>query len=240
MVDQTADEALAEYKLKLGDDFGELYHHCLQHLWDIVAIWDQHETLFGNQERVDLMNATGGMLAYNIERLFLQGVVSGITRLLDPEQSMGSKGKDNLTLRALPKFCNSPCKSVVDGILAQLESNSSGLREIRNKVLAHNDYSHVTTTVAALEYGTRAEITALLVAMHSILETIAVHHLNSTLGLRPIGNETALTHLHFLQRGQAGRAKELHDFENNRIGWQDFEKLETWLQINEKEENRYK
>jgi hypothetical protein len=236
MIYRTADEALANYKLALGEDFGVLYYHLHQYFRDTVIIWDQHETLFGSQERVELMNETGPALAYNIERLFLQSVVSGIARLIDPEKSIG---RSNLTIKSLPKHCSTACTLAIEPLIKRIETDFAKLKEVRNKILAHNDYELATEKSAPLNYGTRAEITQLLKTIHSIFEAIEGHYFNSSFALLPLGNEDSFAHLHFLQRGRAAKATELEKVKNGSINWQDIEKIEPWLQEDKNEARRY-
>jgi len=83
LTSRTADEALEEYKLKMGEELGTLFHHVLQELCWISSVWDVHEVLFDTPQSVELMNKSSGSFAQKLQIVFFEYTVLGICRLLD-------------------------------------------------------------------------------------------------------------------------------------------------------------
>jgi AbiU2 len=152
----TAAEVLETCKSKMGVELGITFHFCRQHLFDLSSVWDQHETLFQNKERVEVLNKTGGLLSFNIQRLFYRYVLLGMMRLLDPEKTMGRK---NLVLELLLRLANEKCRTPAEKIFSEIKNKTNELSAVRNKILAHNDYDVATKQQADLNIGSRLLIT---------------------------------------------------------------------------------
>ena len=45
----------------LGNAYGSALHYCKHELWNVSESWDRYETLFGSNERVEILNAGSAM-----------------------------------------------------------------------------------------------------------------------------------------------------------------------------------
>jgi hypothetical protein len=236
MSNQTAAEVLANCKAKMGDELGEAFHFCRQKLFDLSAIWDQHETLFQNKERIDVLNRAGSFLSYNIQRLFYRDVLLGLMRLLDPIEINRRK---NLVLDLLLDLSNERCRASAAAILAPLKEQTKELVAARNKILAHNDYDVSTNKRADLNFGSRVLITNSFRAILKFLNVFEHEYLESQTIIVPMGNHSALQHLHYLDQGLRIRTRIESDVKSGVSDWVEFRRPPDWLLLSENEEERY-
>ena len=234
---QSAEEQLQDYKAKMGDELGTVFHHCRQNFLNITVLWDEFVTLFGIPERVALMNEAGSRLAHDIFWQFLNGVTLGITRLLDPPET----GKfRNLTLARLGELCPQSISTEVGRQLAEIENSSVTFRALRDKIIAHNDVDHAMGRAQTLQYASRRDITVVLKKILELLNTIDFHFTKSITHIMPMGNRHAFDHLLSLHRGALIKKEVLaslssHDLSlANKYDWPEF-LIET-----EEERNRYR
>lgn len=232
----TAEETLARHKLKMGDDIGECYHFCAQFVFDLVLTWDQHETLFFNEGRVELLNSIDGLLAINIQRHFYNAVVMGLCRLTDREQV---NGKSILSFSRLSSLCAAACGPDLLPMMTKLHSLSVQIRHARNNILAHNNYDVSARKVRAPSLGSRAEVASILQLMVEILNKVLLHYEESNLGLFPMGNNGAFSLLYYLYFGRkhVGEIKSRARAE----GWKTLREVEapSWLVLGKDERDRY-
>ncbi len=237
MANQSAAEQLSHFKLTMGEELGEAFHFCRQHMFDLTITWDQSETLFGNQERTDILNKTGGSLAYNIRRHFHGIVVLGIMRLMDPPKT---RKKKNLVLKLLPLLCDDNCRNLATPILQKLDGYSTVLTDARNKVLAHNDYDYHTGDARNLSQGSRAQITEIFRTILEFLNVFEYHYCKSNTAIFPMGNHDAALHLHYIDQGLRIAALVEAEVKAGKSDWLEFRTPVTWLQLSEKESQRYR
>jgi hypothetical protein len=234
---QTAEEALKSHRAKMGDQIGETYHYCLNEVCDLSITWDQHETLFQNKERVEILNRTSGLLAHSIQRHFFNAVVMGLSRLTDlPVVS----GKDTLTIFRLSSLCSNIGELKLTDLTVELEDRMKDLRNARHKILAHNDYKVMTKKVRSLTMGTRQNITAIFRIIFRLLGRILQHFEQSQLGMFPQGNDSAwslIYNLHFGIKFIAETEKRVQEG-----SWLEMKKVESpsWLKLSNSETDRYK
>lgn len=232
MSHQSADEVFEDYKSKMGNELGTLFHHCRQQFLATTILWDQYVTVFGNKDRVKLFNAAGGSFAFNVHWQFLNGVVLGIARLLDPPATGKS---ENLTLSRLRNMCDCSLSDQLGSILDKIGCQTATVRDLRNKVIAHNDLVKVTSTAESIEYDSRANITSILTNILSFLNVVERHHMGSTTYIMPMGNSDALAHLILLFRGNM-----VSEEERSSRRWDDMKfKIPEFLSETQEERKRY-
>ena len=237
MANQPAMEQLAKYKQTMGEELGEAFHFCRQHLFDLTITWDQSETLFGNELRTAVLSRTGGRLAYNIRRHFHGIVVLGIMRLMDPPKT---RNKKNLVLKLLPLLCDDSCRNLATPVLQRLDGYSKVLIDARNKILAHNDYDYLTSEGANLSQGSRSQITQIFQTILEFLNIIEFHYSKSRTMIPPMGNHDAILHLHYLDQGLRLKTKIESDVKEGRDSWKEFREIPAWLRIEKNEGERYR
>ena len=159
MTYQTAEEVLGSYVEKMGNELGPVFHHCRQKFIATTRVWDIYCVLFGNRERVDLLNRSSGFVAMHLHWQFLGGTILGLLRLLDPPATMG---KPNLTLQSLPNLVSDELSSDVADRVKSLLNSCNGLKKVRDKILAHNDFGRATGDDEPLEIESRKVISEII------------------------------------------------------------------------------
>jgi AbiU2 len=232
----SAEQVLVKYKEGMGEALGSEFYYCRQQFLEVTFLWDVCETLFGSKERVELLNATIDVLAVYIRNQFLNGVALGVARLLDPP----SKGKfENLTLSRVCESCPTGLQERATSLLAEIHDDSQAMREIRNKLIAHNDLAYATRKLEPIVYGTREKITNLLRKILALFNIIDLHYLEQFTSIIPLGNDSALRMLVNLQYGHSVGPKIRDEHRGQRVTLLDLMQLPEYLSLSKEECSRY-
>ena len=138
-----SDTVRQEYEDKLGAEFGAVFHG----LWNDWA-WglmraNEFRELFGSAENVGLLNAiSGGGFIWDVQHILWDDLMLRVCRLTDP---IGPPGKNNLTVRKLPEFCeNQALRSEVRSLVNTAVEAAAFARPWRNQRISHMDLARVT------------------------------------------------------------------------------------------------
>lgn len=146
--------------------------HCAVVLW---IDWTLYQQLFGSEERVALLNDSGGHLFHVLQQSMLDRFLLGLTRLTDPAK-MGKNA--NLSLAALVEEVDHQ-PELQDRLAHQLgllDKSVAALREHRNKRVAHADLAALTDPEAALQ---GYKITDIEGALNQVAEFLNSYELQS-------------------------------------------------------------
>ena len=179
----------------MGNELGPVFLHCRQKFIATTRVWDIYCVLFGNKERVDLLNRSSGFVAMHLHWQFLGGTILGLLRLLDPPATMG---KPNLTFRSLPKLVSVDLANELAERVESLRNLCNGLKNVRDKILAHNDLRQVAGEEEPIEIESRKAITQIVMEMLGVLNLIENHYMKAITVIQPFGNEPAYKLLHRL------------------------------------------
>ena len=176
---QTSDEVREEILTAFPKGMcGELFHELWTNVAHLHLNWKNYQSLFGTSpERIELLNWTASSFFGLLDGILLHNVVLSITRLTDPAQY---SGHDRASLaRLVDELKPSMDTALHDEILSELKDLQEcckPLREIRNRVLAHNDLA------TALQYHaeplpgiSRAYIEGVLEKIRKLLGDIEEH-----------------------------------------------------------------
>ena len=94
-----------EYLEKLGYDFGTVLYEIRNDWLTGLVRLKEYRVLFSDRDAVKLLNAAGGGFMWDVQQILWHDLLLHVTRLTDPA-SMG--GHQNLSVRALPRFCKAP------------------------------------------------------------------------------------------------------------------------------------
>lgn len=110
--------------------------------------WKIHEDVFGDEERVQLLNRCGGQLFGLFQNLLIYDTLAAICRICDPPKtrkwennsirSRFQKEKDELGSDAIKE---------TEILLETLDEKMSDIRILRNKIIAHNDLDVANSSV---------------------------------------------------------------------------------------------
>lgn len=185
------DTLLRRYVDHLGSDFGEYYYYLNQSVFGLVGIWDVYRAFFGtNEERVELLNRASGFVALTIQDSLHERVILGICQMTDPSASQGRK---NLTLQALPPYIADPNRrDEVSALVAQAVSATGFARDLRNKLIAHSDFSAAVGSYQ-VDYSSIERIVLAIKSIIAPLRYIHLHYFDSAQmyhATRPLPDET--------------------------------------------------
>ena len=174
-------EIKSEMITKMGQDLGSLFYHIYNETVWLTMKWVEYKELYGTKEsRIDLMNKTAPLFFYIVEKTLWKDLMLGITRLTDPEKSMGKK---NITLSAIVSHIQEPeLKEDIEKDIALLKEKTSFCRDWRNRSIAHFDYELNVNqqTAAPLESAHRKKLQEAINCIHGIIKKVYLHYLKST------------------------------------------------------------
>jgi hypothetical protein len=227
MVHRTAEEALSNYKEKMGDKLGEIFHRLLQDTYHVCSIWDQHETLFERRERITLLNSSGGFFFGNVQRIFFDYTLLAISRLTDPARSGTRK---NLTIRCLPPLVGPHVQPRLEELIDIAVDKSTFCRDWRNRKIAHNDLDQKLEVGSPLAAATRRSVTDTLIAIQDVLRLPAVEFCDTNIGFIEIGDDAAIDLLHQIYYGKKFTDERLGKL--RRRAWNDVDLgVPEWLNL---------
>lgn len=174
-MEQSADEAKAEYIAKMGPNLGLVYYHLWQETGRTFQLWEEYVELFGTKaERIDLLNEAAprffGVLFYALWDFTLLH----IARLTDPT-------KGTLSLLRLPKLVKHTSKADVEAKLNLAIALCGFARDWRNRRIAHNNLELVLNPTAnPLSDASRLQVSEALKSIVAVLDAVSMPHLGST------------------------------------------------------------
>lgn len=189
MAHRTAIEALADNQGVLGTKYGLAFHHTCQALWRVSSSWDRYQALFSTQERVELLNRSGGNFWCAIQDMMFEDVLLGLCRLTDPAK-MGQN--ENLSINTLVELDTSKHKSRLRQRAKLATKKANFARTWRDKRIAHNDFEQITELANKLAPATGVKITNTIISIHDVLRWINARHFGGDMGLLDMGDRDAI------------------------------------------------
>ena len=86
-------------------DFGSVLYEVRNDWLTGLVRLKEYRVLFSDDDAVKLLNAAGGAFMWDVQQILWHDLLLHVTRLTDPA-TMG--GHENLSVRALPPFCERP------------------------------------------------------------------------------------------------------------------------------------
>jgi AbiU2 len=202
---KTPSEVRDDYVEAMPGPLGEAYYELFNHVANLFEKWHTYRVLFDEHETIDLLNKTAGGFFRSIQLTLRENIFMHLCRLTDPPRSAG---KENLSLRAVPKLLpatvdpgfRDALQIAIDDSVAKMEF----ARVWRNKILAHTPLPVTAGGVPFVIPAVRkADWIAAMEAIGSTMNLIEHHYLNTTVGWDSIIDDAAgtLGLLHYLQKG---------------------------------------
>ena len=198
----TADEAKDTNVIAMGEELGLLYSALWQQVAGLHHKWTQYVVLFGTKEsRVQLLNKAAGQFFRVVQDTLWDDTVLHIARLTD---SPASIGKPNLSIRRLPNLIDDlQTKLALTERVDEALEASEFCRDWRNRHIAHRDLELALERGAnPLKAGSREKVRKAMEALEAVLNTVAMHYLESTTAF-DVGDSAggALSLLYVLDEG---------------------------------------
>lgn len=160
-------------------DTDGLFGKLSERLVELSALWDIYVEVFGtNQTRIDILNKAAPTFTATIHNNFLDSVILGICRLVDPP---GDGSRQNITFRRLTDKIPADHKLVVSGdvdrlLNAAIES-AKPLRVHRHKRIAHASLDEAVG-VAVLPKVSRSDISNAITAGQNLMNALTLSECN--------------------------------------------------------------
>ena len=169
---KTAEQVKAERIEKLGPKLGPMFHALSDDVAWLQVKWAEYRELFGTSpERIELLNSAAGLFFRILQDTLWEDALLHLARLTDPPKT---RGKHNLTIRALPELCDDPAlrlrvSRLVDDTLAA----TAFARDWRNRHIGHRDLVLALESAAKpLSPASRGDVSAALSAIHRVFNEL--------------------------------------------------------------------
>lgn len=205
MTHRTPEQALEHSISVLGDEYGTAFHHCCQEFWRLSSMWDRYQTLFGSQERVDLLNRSSGLFWNVIQGMMHEHVLLAICRITD---SAATRANRNLTLETLAALDPSPHKKRLIKRVESARNNALFARSWRNKRIAHNDFEQTIGLAHKILPSTGIKITRSIISIHEVLRWIKGKHFDGDMVLMDLGDDDSTALMTLIDDGLKYRTNE--------------------------------
>ena len=176
---RTAEESEAEHVAKMGAELGAFYSALWQDLAWLHAKWAEYAALFGTSDvRVQLLNDAAPRFFRTIQDSLWEDILLSLARITDSPKSVG---KDNLSVRALPKICGAALQPRVASLVGSSVAATEFARDWRNRKLAHRDLAlALSRQVQPLAPAARLQVRSALKTLDDIVNCLSSEHLDST------------------------------------------------------------
>jgi len=164
---------MTQYESELGREFSMIFHNLNNDWASALVRYKEFQELFGAAERVDLLNAIGSGLFWDVQQTYWHDLMLRLTRLTDHEKSAG---KENLTVRRLPALCKDPdLRDEIARLVRQAVDATEFARDWRNRRIGHSDLARaIDPSPEPLTEATLPKVKAALDAVHKVLDAISV------------------------------------------------------------------
>ena len=135
----------------------------------------EFEKLFGKDEHIELLKDVGGAFFGDVQQILWDDLLLRITRLTD--QADAGKGKDNLTVHRLQKFCERD-ELLLKKVKEQVEAADHAAKVARlhrDKRIGHKDLNYALAGIQP-QPTTLKQIRAALDAVRTVLNTVNAWH----------------------------------------------------------------
>ena len=164
--------SLTQHEEELGREFSMIFQSLRNDWASCLMRYKEIRKLFGDAERVKLLNAIGGGLFRDVQQMSWSDLMVRLTRLTDPPKSAG---KDNLTLRRLPDHCGEDLREEVSGLVSKAVTAAAFARDWRNRHISHSDLARaIDPSAEPLAPADLRKVKAALDAVHAVLNAICV------------------------------------------------------------------
>ncbi len=163
---------------KLGRNFSMVFHSLYNDWVSCLVRYKEFRELFGDSDRVKLLNAIGSGLFWDVQQLSWSDLMLRLTRLTDPPKS---SGKDNLTVTRLPDLCEDPYLRDDVGVLVDKAVDAAKFaRDWRNRRISHLDLKlAIDPSAKPLATADLRKVKATIDAVHAVLNAISVRLLDA-------------------------------------------------------------
>ena len=216
MNELTSKETKQKYIEVMGKELGIIFHALRNELLWLFEKWTEYVELFGTkQSRVELVNQAASHFFGIVQNTLWENTLLHIARITDNEKSAG---KENLTIRRLPKLIEKQsCKKEVEALIDKINKKREFCKDWRDRHIAHSDLKlAIWEDAEKLKPASRKQVIELLKLIAKALNTVSGYYTDSTIFFEGIGNiNGSVSLLHVIDDGLRAKKKRLEDIEKN-------------------------
>ena len=137
----SAEEVTADFLERFPAGTGALAHELWSNIGQLHLNWNNYRALFGTSpERIEVLNWAAPSFFGLLDGILRHNVFMGIARLTDPPATSGHQNASLRTLlNALRSALTPSMFSDLDRNLADLERYCKPIRDVRDRLIAHDD-----------------------------------------------------------------------------------------------------
>ena len=174
-----SDTLKQEYQEKLGEDFGTVLYEIRNDWLTALVRLKEYRVLFSDHDAVKLLNAAGAAFMWDVQQILWRDLLLHVTRLTDPATMGGHK---NLSVRALPQFCERQelqaeypeLHALVQALVDTAVTAADAPRDWRNRRISHSDLGlAIDPEAESLAPTSLRQVQGALDAVHAVIRTIA-------------------------------------------------------------------
>ncbi|HEX2617836.1 MAG TPA: hypothetical protein VHL57_09860 [Flavobacteriales bacterium] len=171
----------------------------------VVAHFDlaEYKRIYSaDQEDLDVLNSTGQLFFTRLHRLYWSSFIQTAGRLMDPDHTkVGGSIRENASIaRLVRKGEGLPFHAKLVALVEEARSEWEPLKNIRNRVVSHNDLEVITAPTEKLNART-ASIERIYALAGDVVKLYYSHYENMGISYDAWHSAGATTMLSFLKRG---------------------------------------
>lgn len=163
----------------IPSDIEEIYKPLFHQVSHLHAKWGIFCQLYASgSEIIELLNSSSGGFFRVCQDVMAYDILLNIGRITDPKQTrMGRNVRDNLTLERLASSVDGTqfpkLKDEIEKLLVQSKNKCGFVREVRNKLIAHNDLAtNLHNRVALVSTATKQNIEDALESIRNVMNSV--------------------------------------------------------------------
>jgi hypothetical protein len=163
----------------IPSDIGEIYTPLFHQVSHLHAKWGIFCQLYASgNEIIELLNSSSGGFFRICQDVMAYDILLNIGRLTDPKQTRtGRNVRDNLTLERLASSVDGTqfpkLKDEIEQLLVQSKNKCGFVRELRNKLIAHNDLdTNLHNRAALVSTATKQNIEDALESIRHVMNSV--------------------------------------------------------------------
>lgn len=167
----------------LGENSGKIYYQLINKIIGLNQEWNIYKVLFIDSKKdIDLLNKVSSYVFYVFQNNLRNELVLNISRLTEPPQTGNYYNISIPLLQRSLKAGNfdlntqNEIQLQMDLIIMKL---TPPLRELRNKIISHNDYETILGKRSTQDKLTIEIFIHLIEAINNLMNTINLKHFNS-------------------------------------------------------------
>ncbi|MBK7438666.1 MAG: hypothetical protein IPI77_18385 [Saprospiraceae bacterium] len=164
---------------KMGVEFGKVFHSLRNELIWLSIKWMEFQILYTKESRVALLNKAAPVFSHMLQNILLENIILSMAKITDQEKSGKYK---SITTLLLPGYIdNVDLKHRIDLTVKKLSSLSKSFKDLRDKKIAHKDFSwQLNDTGTNFFWPSLESIREFLTLCYEMMNEIELYYMQAT------------------------------------------------------------